>query len=140
MSIRIKNPKAIPSLTFNKLHIDSFLLSIERDSNTGKKHIDMTSIPYALNPDNDEPIYADNAETIRYSTKDFEMDALTYALTSGENVSPTEALTALAAEKAAVAAEIADGTLSTWKLMAYFEAALGRIHEIANLVEMEDII
>ena len=139
MSIKIKNPKAIPSLTFDKLHIDSFLLSIERDGNTGKKHIDMTSIPYATNPDDDEPIYSDNAETKRYSTKDFEMDAMTFALTSGENTTPTEALTELAAEKAAVATAIANGTLSTWKLMAYFEAALGRIHEIANLVEMEEI-
>lgn len=127
MAIKLGTYSTIPALNFDKLHINNFILSVDVN---GKKHIEMTATPYAINPNTNERIF-DTKNVVRLNTNDFDTDAMTYSLENGLNVDVPSAVAEYMQAVIDVQNELNSG-LSVWKLMAYFEAALGKINEIKN--------
>ena len=87
--------------------------------------------------ENNNAIFSD--EQIVITTKDFDTDIMTYALTHGLNTSVEDAMIEYQTEVNNVSNGLADGSISLWKLMAYFEAAIGKTFDVSGDADFSDV-
>lgn len=134
MSIKINNPESRPALVYDKLHILTFSLVIEKTQDS-KKAVTMVAVPYAVDTDGTK-VFSD--KPISMSTKDFDTDVMTYSLTKGEFSTVDECLTEYVGAMQHVSDEIA-ADQNIWHYMAHFEAALGKIFDVAGAASLDSI-
>ena len=130
MSTVVTNSKTKPAVTLDKVHVDSFTLNQQREE-TSKKVIGMSAVLYGKDAD-DNLVF--DSETMGVSDTDVEA-----TIFSASGLSIEDFMTDYATAKLDVSAEIGAGTISDVKLMAYFEAALGRILELHNKITISSV-
>jgi len=128
MAIESGNPVSQPALTYSRLHIENYALRVE------------TKPPYRYVVNMLARKYADDGsggriytpETIQFTNTDFERAVVEWCIANGFAVDMNDALTKKAAAVTAVNDEFAAGTWDPFKLMAYFQLALGLQLEIGT--------
>jgi len=129
----VGNTKTQPAVTMDKLHIDSFTLQQDRVMDS-KKKIGMAGVLYGCD-ENGDCVF--DRETFSIADTDINTTVAMAAVAGGQTIE--DFMATVVASRAAVTAEIANGTLDDAKLMAYFEAALGRILELHGKITLSSI-
>ena len=133
MTVTVSNTKTQPAIVMDHVHIDSMTFKQARE-NDPKRVIGISAVLYGLDAEGNKVF---DKETFSISDTDFDTTAVTDHLTSGGTLE--EFMLAYAAAKADVNAAIAAGTLSVPELMAYFEAALGKILELHGKISISGV-
>ena len=133
MATTVSNTKTQPAVVMDKLHIDSFTLTQARDSES-KKIIGCSGV---LCGDDADGYRVYDRETFTVSDTDIETTIATAALAGGMSIE--DFMTSVATARASVSAHITAGTLDDATLMAYFEAALGRILELHGKIVVDKV-
>ena len=133
MATKVTTTKTQPAVVMDKLHVDSFTLTQQRCLESSKT-IGMSAVLYGID---EEGNCIFDKETIGVSDTNVDKTILMDAEANG--ITPVEFMGLLATAKAEVSAEIAAGTLNDAKLMAYFEAALGRILELHGKIGIDSV-
>lgn len=128
MSITIADSKIQPSLVFDKLHVDTFTLRQDRVNGVPKRRVESAGTRYAVDSNGDK-VYDGNSYQVNVS--DFALIAVNEYIANNPGATVTDAMTAYGVALAAVASELSTG-IDTFKLMAYFEAAVGRVYELTG--------
>ena len=124
MATIVSNTKTQPAILMDKLHVDTFFMENSRDQ-SAKTKITAVGMLYGVDGNGDKVF---DKEQMGISDDDFDAMVVQKEVEAGGTVEGF--MTKYAAAKAQVAAELANGELPNELLMAYFEAALGRIFEI----------
>lgn len=129
MSILIGDVKTQPALTFDKLHVDLLVLRQDRVNGIPGRRIESVATRYAVDT-NGNKVY--DSGTYQVNVPDFAAVAVGEYLAANPGASVADAEAAYIAAVTAVATEMATSGVNTFKLMAYFEAAVGRIYELSG--------
>jgi len=133
MTTTVSNSKTQPAVTLDKLHIDSFTFQQER-AKTPKRVVGLSGVLYGFDG-NGDPVY--DKETFTTSDKDLDSTVIGNWIAGGGTLESFMA--AYAAAKITVNDAIVAGTLTDAMLMAYFEAALGRIFELHGKINVSGV-
>lgn len=133
MATTVSSTKTQPAVVMDKLHIDSFTLTQKREM-ASKKVIGMSGVLHGCDADGNCVF---DSETFSVSDTDIETTVAAAALAGGATIE--EFMATVVTARADVTAEIAGGTLDDAKLMAYFEAALGRILELHGKITISSV-
>ena len=133
MTTKVSGAKVQPAITMDKLHIESLTFHQSR-VNDPKRVIGASGCLYGFDANGDKVF--DN-ETIGVSDKDLDKTVILAAIASGKTVE--EFGLEYATAKAQIDAAIKNGTITDAELMAYFEAALGRIFELHGKVKVSGV-
>jgi len=139
MSIKLTNPNIAPALSYDRIHIDSFTIVQKKNDNIAnvKRDISVTATVYSAEADG--TTHYDGNNLITANTNDFDTIAISEYLVNNNGSTITDAIAAYDAVKAAVQAEYDAGNLDTFKLMAYFEMAIGHTLKLLNNTDISGI-
>jgi len=126
MAILTGNPETIPAITLDKLHVEIYTLRVER---TPPYRYVVHEVARKYGEDsNGDRVFSD--KVVSFSHTDFEQKIAEWMIVNGYATDPADVATKKADAIAAVETEYANGTLDPFKLMAYFQLALGLQLEI----------
>ena len=128
MAIDSGNPITQPALTYDKVHIENYSLRIETVP-PYRYVVNMLARKYADDGSGNR-IYT--PETLQFTDTDFERAVLEWCVAQGYATDLNDGLAKKAAAVTAVNDEFAAGTWDPFKLMAYFQLALGLQLEIGT--------
>lgn len=139
MTITITAPELIPELSYDKIHIDSFSLVQKRQDNIAdvKREVNVNGVIYAQELDGTQ--HYSGTGNLQGASNDFDGVAVADYIANNAGATVADALAAYAAAKAAVQTEYDLGTLDTFKLMAYFEMAIGHTIKLLNVENISGI-
>lgn len=124
MTTIVSNSKTQPAIVMDRVHIDSFTFKQERTDNPHRV-IGMSGVRYGFD-DVSSKVF--DIETVGVSDPDLDNTVVAAHVAAGGTI---ESFTVeYLAAKTQVSNEFNAGTLTDSLLMAYFEAALGRIFEL----------
>tara|TARA_R110000851_G_C13102760_1_gene569232 strand:- start:15774 stop:16187 length:414 start_codon:yes stop_codon:yes gene_type:complete len=129
MSTIVDNAKVQPSLVFDKLHVDEFTMRQNRANGIPTRSVTGKATRFALDGVGDK-VY--DSESLDVSVPDFAQVAAIQYILANPGATIETAMAAYMAEVAAVTTEMNLTGVSTFKLMAYFEAAIGRVYELSG--------
>ena len=133
MTTSVSNTKLQPAITMDKLHIDSLTFRQVRE-NSPKRVFGIAGCLYGIDVNGDKCF---DSESFSMSDGDMDTTIVTAAVVGGS--SPEEFEAEYIAAKITINDSIATGTMSDAKLMAYFEAALGRMLELHGKVDISGV-
>lgn len=133
MTTTVSTSKTQPAVVMDKLHIDTLTFKQARENNP-KRVIGTAGVLYGLDGSGNKVF---DKET--FSVNDLDFDATVVAAYVAAGGTAASFAADYAAAKTQINNEIAAGTLSDALLMAYFEAALGRIFELHGKIGISGV-
>lgn len=139
MAIKLTTSTSVPALEFDKLHIDSFSMVQKKADNIVdiKRDVTINATVYAQEADG--TIHYEGKDKVQANSSDFDAVAIGEYMANNAGATVTDAVIAYNAVKSTIQAEYDAGSLDTFKLMAYFEMAIGHTLELLNAADISGI-
>ena len=136
MAIMTGNPETIPAIMLDRLHVEVYTLRVER---TPPYRYVVHEVARKYGEDsNGNRVFSD--KVVSFSHTDFEQKIAEWMIVNGYATDVADVVAKKAAAISAVETEYANGTVDPFKLMAYFQLALGLQLEIGSSEPLGGIV